>query len=148
MCLIAEEPPLPRATSILHAVSCIVHVTGLPFTYRCVSCSDLRFCPLQAHQQQRREALRISNSLLPRFERLMGKLSLSDKEEAAMLYVLVKQVSQEDYSNLFPKYGRSPPSFAQFSEMVSCALSCEQHACVKPMSSCTLALLGLQGDTN
>lgn len=36
-----------------------------------------------------------------------------------MLYVLVKQVSQEDFSNLFPKFGTSPPSFAAFAGLVS-----------------------------
>lgn len=36
-----------------------------------------------------------------------------------MLYVLVKQVSQEDLSSLVPKYGRSSPSFAAFADLVS-----------------------------
>lgn len=49
----------------------------------------------------------------------MARLDLSDKEQLAMLYVLVKQVSQEDLSNLVPKYGRSSPSFAAFAKLVS-----------------------------
>ena len=49
----------------------------------------------------------------------MSRLDLSDKEQLAMLYVLVKQVSQEDLSNLVPKYGRSSPSFAAFAKLVS-----------------------------
>ncbi len=49
----------------------------------------------------------------------MDRLDLTDKERLAMLYVLVKQVSQEDFSNLFPKFGRSPPSFAAFAGLVS-----------------------------
>ena len=49
----------------------------------------------------------------------MDRLDLTDKERLAMLFVLVKQVSQEDFSNLFPKFGRSPPSFAAFAGLVS-----------------------------
>lgn len=49
----------------------------------------------------------------------MARLDLSIKEQLAMLYVLVKQVSQEDLSGLVPKYGRSSPSFAAFADLVS-----------------------------
>lgn len=73
---------------------------------------------MQAHQQQRKAASS-SNGTAPRFERLMARLELSDKEQLAMLYVLVKQVSQEDLSNLVPKYGRSSPSFSAFAKLVS-----------------------------
>lgn len=48
----------------------------------------------------------------------MARLDLSAKEQLAMLYVLVKQVSQEDLSSLVPKYGRSSPSFAAFADLV------------------------------
>ncbi len=74
---------------------------------------------LQSHQQQRKAAGQDSKGTAPRFERLMDRLDLTDKERLAMLYVLVKQVSQEDFSNLFPKFGRSPPSFAAFAGLVS-----------------------------
>ena len=74
---------------------------------------------LQTHQQQRKAAGQDSKGTAPRFERLMDRLDLTDKERLAMLYVLVKQVSQEDFSNLFPKFGRSPPSFAAFAGLVS-----------------------------
>ena len=50
----------------------------------------------------------------------MARLDLTDKEQLAMLYVLVKQVSQEDLSNLTPRSGcRTPPSFAAFANLVS-----------------------------
>lgn len=49
----------------------------------------------------------------------MSRLDLTGKEQLAMLYVLVKQVGQEDFSNLFPKFGTSPPSFAAFAGLVS-----------------------------
>ena len=74
---------------------------------------------LQAHQRQRKAAHAESKTIAPRFERLMARLQLSEKEQLAMLYVLVKQVSQEDISTLFPKFGRSSPSFAAFAELVS-----------------------------
>ena len=77
---------------------------------------------LQAHQQQRQAACAENKSVTPRFQRLMARLELSDKEQLAMLYMLVKQVSQEDFSNLFPKFGRSSPSFAAFAGLVSCCL--------------------------
>ena len=74
---------------------------------------------LQEHQRNRREALQSTSSLLPRFERLMSRLSLSEKEQLALLYILVRQVSQEDLSNIVPKFGRSPTSFASFAGLVS-----------------------------
>lgn len=91
-----------------------------------ISCFPLSCAPtdslrplLQAHQQQRKAASSSSKATAPRFERLMARLDLSDKEQLAMLYVLVKQVSQEDLSNLVPKYGRSSPSFAALAKLVS-----------------------------
>lgn len=87
---------------------------------------------MQEHQKHRREALQ-GKSLLPRFERLMSRLNLSDKEQLAIMYILVRQVSQEDLSNVVPKYGRSPPSFASFADLVghthherTCAHKCTQ----------------------
>lgn len=77
---------------------------------------------VQGYQQQRRAASSDGKPIAPRFERLMARLDLSDKEQLAMLYVLVKQVSQEDFSNLFSKYGRSSPSFAVFASLVSLAV--------------------------
>lgn len=74
---------------------------------------------LQTHQQHCKAAGQNSKGTAPRFERLMDRLDLTDKERLAMLFVLVKQVSQEDFSNLFPKFGRSPPSFAAFAGLVS-----------------------------
>ena len=63
----------------------------------------------------------------------MARLDLSDKEQLAMLYVLVKQVSQEDFSNLFPKFGRSSPSFAAFANLVSFAfVACMPSWCFEP----------------
>jgi len=59
--------------------------------------------------------LKDSKAIAPRFERLMARLDLTGKEQLAMLYVLVKQVSQEDFSNV----GRSSPSFAAFASLVS-----------------------------
>ena len=92
---------------------------------------------LQAHQQQRKAASSSSKGTAPRFERLMARLDLSDKEQLAMLYVLVKQVSQEDLSNLVPKFGRSSPSFAAFAKLVSIS----QHQ--RGMPSCIANLNSL-----
>ena len=86
---------------------------------------------MQDYQQHRRVALQGKGSLLPRFERLMARLSLSDKERLAILYILVRQVSQEDLSNVVPKFGRSPPSFASFAGLVRhvlCVSCAYQHA--------------------
>lgn len=49
----------------------------------------------------------------------MASLGLTDKEQLAMLYLLVKQVSQEEMSSLLPRLGRNPPSFAAFANLVS-----------------------------
>lgn len=84
--------------------------------------------PVQAHQQQRR--VRLAGAELPRFERLMLRLDLSQKEQLAMVHVLVKQVSQEDFSSLFPKFGRAPPSFAAFADMVSSAALSQPLLCL------------------
>jgi hypothetical protein len=103
---------------------------------------------LQTHQQQRKAAGQNSKGTAPRFERLMDRLNLTDKERLAMLYVLVKQVSQEDFSNLFPKFGRSPPSFAAFAGLVSIGMlpcrpnnftiSCSQRLQPSPQPNNTL----------
>ena len=75
-------------------------------------------CWLQAYQQHHRDNAN-SKTIAPRFARLMSRLDLTEKEQLAMMFVLVKQISQEDFSNLFPKFGRPPPSFAAFAELVS-----------------------------
>ena len=49
----------------------------------------------------------------------MARLDLNDKEQLAMVYLLVKQVSQEEMSSLLPRLGRNPPSFAAFANLVS-----------------------------
>jgi hypothetical protein len=73
----------------------------------------------------------------------MDRLDLTDKERLAMLYVLVKQVSQEDFSNLFPKFGRSPPSFAAFAGLVAALPPKHLHHVMQSTFTSDLASLGV-----
>ncbi|DBB01935.1 hypothetical protein WJX77_010097 [Trebouxia sp. C0004] len=102
---------------------------------------------IETRHQQRKAAGQNSKGTAPRFERLMDRLDLTDKERLAMLYVLVKQVSQEDFSNLFPKFGRSPPSFAAFAgldtlEILQFLSPKRQHIKEGLLPDCSKALLG------
>lgn len=92
---------------------------------------------LQAHQQQRKVAIQHKRGTAPRFERLMARLNLTEKEQLVMLYVLVKQVSQEDFANLFSKYGRSSPSLAAFADLVSPVML---HCCTRRLPACMIRL--------
>ncbi|KAL3158741.1 hypothetical protein ABBQ32_011470 [Trebouxia sp. C0010 RCD-2024] len=102
---------------------------------------------IQGHQQQRRAASSDSKPTAPRFERLMARLDLTDKEQLAMLYLLVKQVSQEELSSLLPRLGRNPPSFAAFAnldtlEVLHFLQPSRQHIKEGLLPDCSKSLLG------
>lgn len=109
---------------------------------------DLAMHAIQVHQQQQqRDQKADSKAIAPRFARLMSRLDLSEKEQLAMMFVLVKQVSQEDFSNLFPKFGRSSPSFAVFADLDTLEIlqflkPTRQHIKEGLVPDCSKALLG------